>query len=103
MHRKSPLLAQGCHDPAAPYWSAYWGAPAARTCAGEVVGATESDPELTLLHADCHTARASFVLDIGLPCTSEIRGTGDYGMSGIHSALIFAALMMGHHFSISAF
>src|SRR6266436_7959340 len=37
-------LAQGCPDPAAPLGSAYWGAPAAHTRTGEVVGAAESDP-----------------------------------------------------------
>ncbi len=36
------VLAQGCHDPAVPYGSAYWGAPAAHTRAREVVGAAES-------------------------------------------------------------
>ncbi len=38
------LLAQGCPDPAAPYGSAYWGAPAARKCAGELADAAESGP-----------------------------------------------------------
>jgi len=39
-----PQLAQGYPDPADPYGSAYWGAPAAHTRAREVVGAAESDP-----------------------------------------------------------
>jgi len=39
-----PQLAQGYPDPAVPYGSAYWGAPAAHTRAREVVGAAESDP-----------------------------------------------------------
>src|SRR5216684_58649 len=39
-----PQLAQGFPDPAVPYGSAYWGAPAAHTRAREVVGAAESDP-----------------------------------------------------------
>ena len=38
-------IAQGCPDPAAPYRSAYWAAPAAHLRAVEVVGAAESDPK----------------------------------------------------------
>jgi hypothetical protein len=45
MLRPRPVLAQGCLDQAAPYGSAYWGAPAAHTRAVEVIGAAESDPK----------------------------------------------------------
>src|SRR5260370_21737710 len=38
-----PFLAQGCLDPAAPFGSAYWGAPAAHSRARAVVGVAESD------------------------------------------------------------
>jgi hypothetical protein len=40
-------MAQGCLDQAAPYRSAFWGAPAAHTRAVEVVGAAESEPTAT--------------------------------------------------------
>ena len=42
-----PEMAQGCHDPAVPYGSAYWGAPAGHTRVVEVIGAAESDPKAT--------------------------------------------------------
>jgi hypothetical protein len=39
-----------------------------------------------------------------IPPGNAIRGTKHYGMSGRHhSGLMLAALMIGHHFSISAF
>ena len=48
LRRMSPDVAQGCLDQAAPYGSAYWGAPAAHTRAVEVVGTAESDPKQSL-------------------------------------------------------
>ena len=34
-------------DPVVPYVSAYWVGPAVHTCAGEVIGASESGPKQT--------------------------------------------------------
>jgi hypothetical protein len=47
VHSRCPVVAQGCLDQAAPYRSAFWGAPAAHTRAVEVVGAAESEPTAT--------------------------------------------------------
>ncbi len=42
---RSPVVAQGCPDPATLYGSGYWVGPAAHASAREVVGAVEPDPE----------------------------------------------------------
>ncbi len=45
--RQCPLVAQGCLIRPLRNGSAHWGAPAAHTLAGKVVGAAESDPSPT--------------------------------------------------------
>src|SRR5260370_42350818 len=92
------FMAQGCLDQAAPYRSAYWGAPAAHTRAVEVVGAAESDPIRTFapassrtrqshnffVLADCSITRSALTVPFGaLPCRQVSAGRRKHPGAGL--------------------